>query len=264
MVTDFATKGWAVFGRDPAVLGWLGHAGPAAIGVMQGAGAPPAGFDCEGTWFVGVDALPNDAAGAVNGSGPLTGRAVAFLRAYMGGALPPLHRAQVSALFPGYPRPRTGEGDAAFRYRQRRDAAHVDGLLPVGPERHRMIREPHAFVLGLPVTACDDRASPLVVWEGSHRIMGAAFRQALEPYPPRDWPDVDLTGAYHAARAQVFRRCRRVRLVARPGGAYALHRHALHGIAAWQDGAEAPPEGRVIIYFRPECPGGVRGWLDPD
>lgn len=262
MVTDFATRGRALFGRDPAVLDWLTRAGPAAIRAMRCSGADPAGFDCEGTWFVGLDALPNDATGAVNGSGPLTGRAVTFLRAYTGGALPPLHRAQVSALFPGYPRPRAGEGEAAFRYRQRRDAAHVDGLLPVGPDRRRMIREPHAFVLGLPVTACDDRASPMVVWDGSHRIMGAAFRRALAPFPPEDRPGVDLTEAYQAARREVFRTCRRVKLVAQPGGAYVLHRHALHGIAPWEDGAEAPPDGRVILYFRPECPGGIEGWLE--
>ncbi len=263
-LTGFLARGWAAFPFDAHIAGWLRHAGPAAIGAMQTTCGPPAGYDCGGTWFVGVDALPNDAAGTVAGSGPLRGDVIAFLRAYCGGALPALHRAQVSTIFPGYPRPREHEGEAAFRYRQRHDAAHVDGLLPAGPGRARMIREAHAFVLGLPLTDCDEKAGPMVVWEGSHRIMRQAFETALRPHPPEHWPDVDVTDAYRSARRQVFATCARIRMAARPGEAYILHRHALHGVAPWQEGASAPPEGRVIIYFRPECPGGVRDWLEKD
>ena len=165
-----------------------------------------------------------------------------------------MHRAQVSSVFPGYPQPSPNESDAAFAYRRDRDAAHVDGLLPIGPARRRMVREPHAYILGLPLTDCDAGASALVVWEGSHRIMAAAFAAALGDWDEAARPEIDITEAYHAARRTAFERCARVALHARPGEAVLLHRLALHGISPWVDGARAPAEGRIIAYFRPELP----------
>ena len=91
-----------------------------------------------------------------------------------------LDKAQISVVYPGYPCAMEGESAAAFNYRQRRDAAHVDGLLPEGPERRRHLREPHGFVLGLPLTQSSETASPMVVWEGSHKIMREAFQKALQ------------------------------------------------------------------------------------
>ena len=79
----------------------------------------------------------------------------------------------------GYPKPRKGESESAFRYRLNRDAAHVDGLLPVGAHRQRMLKEPHAYVLGLPLNESAAGASPLVVWEGSHVIMAEVFLTAF-------------------------------------------------------------------------------------
>jgi hypothetical protein len=170
------------------------------------------------------------------------------------------HRAQLSTLRPGYPRPWPGESEAAFRFRLNRDAAHVDGLLPIGPDRRRMLREPHAFILGLPLTEADPDAAPLVVWEGSHLIVQRALAAALRPHPPRAWDGVDLTEAYHAARREAFATCRRLPLPARPGEALLLHRMILHGMAPWAEGAEADPLGRVIAYFRPELPS-LTEWL---
>ena len=214
---------------------------------------------CEGTWFVGVDALDNDATGAVAGSGPLDGAAVRFLANL--GPVPPLHRAQISVIYPGYPRPRAGESDAAFRYRLNRDAAHVDGVRPVGPERRRHVLEPHGFVLGLPLCPASPEAAPLVVWEGSHRVMQAAFARAFAGTDPARRAQIDITEPYQAARRAVFETCRRVPLPAQPGEAYVLHRHALHGVAPWADRATAGPDGRMIAYFRPELPGGLADWI---
>ena len=56
--------------------------------------------------------------------------------------LKPYHKAQLSVIFPGYPKPRTGDSEAAFEYRRKRDAAHVDGLLPIGVEKTYLV-EPH-------------------------------------------------------------------------------------------------------------------------
>jgi hypothetical protein len=257
----YARAGWARFGPDPAVARWIAHALPAARAAL----ADPArrgDLRCGGTWCAGVDALHNDGAGRVGGSGPLAGAAVAAALDSVGLADVEWHRGQVSVVYPGYPRRMAGEGDAAFRYRRDRDAAHLDGLLPVGPARRRMLREPHAFILGLPLNLTGAGASPLVVWEGSHEILRQRLAARLAPVPVADWPDTDLTEAYHAARREVFETCRRVTLHARPGEALLVHRLALHGIAPWAPGAEAPPEGRMIAYFRPEFPSGrTADWL---
>ena len=124
MVAAYEAQGWARFPYDPALARWVS----AALPFAQAALVDPAMAQwhvCEGTWFVGVDALPNDKDGAVGESGPLQGAVRDFLNTHYG-AIPPLHQAQVSVTWPGYPRPRDGESEAAFRYRQKRDAAHVD------------------------------------------------------------------------------------------------------------------------------------------
>ncbi|MFB9149510.1 hypothetical protein [Roseovarius ramblicola] len=259
MVAGFAGKGWAIFPPEPGVQAWARAARNAARVRMAEPERRQAGLACEGTWFVGLDCLPNDAAGCVAGV-PLIGAARRAADALAGPL--PLHAGQVSVVWPGYPRPRAGEGPAAFRYRQKRDAAHVDGLLPIGPERRRMLRERHAWLLGLPLTEVGAGASPLVVWEGSHHLMRRAFAAALDGIDPRDWADVDLTGTYQAARREAFETCRRVALVAPPGGAMLMHRMILHGIAPWREGATAPPEGRMVAYFRPDFPDEARDdWL---
>lgn len=261
MIGDLGTKGWAQFPVDPVLGDWLAHAIPAA----KRAVADPAHRDwlrCGGTWFAGVNVLDNDAAGQVDGSGALAGQAIDAITQAFGPQ--EWDRAQVSVMYPGYPQPMAGESLGAFRYRLNRDAAHVDGLLPVGPERRRHLREPHGFILGLPLTDCDAGASPFVIWEGSHQVIRRALGAVLRPHPVRDWPAVDLTDAYHAARRAVFDTCPRVEIHAQAGAAYVAHRLALHGVAPWAEGAKAPPEGRMIAYFRPELRGPLSDWLDAD
>lgn len=255
----FAARGWRRFPRDPDLLDWVQAVLPHARAAVR----DPANVHwhvCQGTWFVGVDALANDIMGSVGESGPVRGVAAAWLRACFG-TWPDLHPAQLSGLYPGYPQPRAGESAGAFRYRLRRDAAHVDGILAEGPQRRRYLREPHAFILGLPLTEADAGAAPLVVWPGSHLILGAAFAAAFSGHPPAAWPNIDLTQVYQEARQRVFDSCDRTELHARPGEAIVLHRHLLHGVAPWAPEAKAGPDGRLIAYFRPICPGGIRQWL---
>ncbi|MDJ0825417.1 MAG: hypothetical protein QNJ16_07935 [Rhodobacter sp.] len=259
MPDELQRRGWVRFEHDTELAAWVTAAGPAAHRAV----ADPANSDwlrCRSTWFAGVNVLPNDATGAVAGSGPLRGAAVDAIRR-LGLPADRWDRGQVSVIYPGYPQPRAGEPEAAFRFRRDRDAAHVDGLLPVGPLRRRLLREPHAFVLGLPVTEAGPGASPMVVWEGSHEVMRQAFRTALSGRPAEDWPQVDLTDAYHAARRHVFENCKRTVVHARPGEAYLVHRLALHGVSPWQPGAAAPEAGRMIVYFRPELSGPITDWL---
>lgn len=251
MVGDFARRGWLRFGPEPVVADWAA----AALASLRHRAL--ADLRLGGTWDVGLEALPNDAAGAVGGV-PLRGRAAEAARALSGDLA--LHRAQVSTVLPGYPRPSPDESAAAFAFRRDRDSAHVDGILPIGPERRRMAREPHAWLLGLPLTDCGEGASPLVVWDGSHRIMGRAFTEALGQAAEADRPFTDITEVYQEARRAVFASCERVVLQTRPGEAVLLHRHALHGISPWIEGAEAPPEGRIVAYFRPLLPS-VGAWM---
>ena len=248
-------RGWVRLGPLPGLQAWADAALPAARRhVLSG----DEEWRCGGTWLAGVDALPNGAGGDIEGV-PLPSE----LRAVLPWHPDSWHAAQLSTLRPGYPQPWAGESDAAFRFRQTRDAAHVDGLLPIGPDRRRMLREPHAFILGLPLTEADPGAAPLVVWEGSQTLIRRAFTAALAPHPPETWGDIDLTEVYHAARREAFATCPRVALPARPGEALLLHRMILHGMAPWADGAMAPPEGRIIAYFRPEF-AHVADWLAAD
>lgn len=255
MVSGFAAKGWARFEVDPAVQAWVAHVRPLAIAAQRDP-AFAAWWRCDDTWFVGVNALPNDGLGRVGDGPALEGAAIEFARDL---ADLPLDRAQLSTMFPGYPRRGAEETETAHRYRVRRDSAHVDGLKAFGPERRRRVDEAHAWLMGVPLTQTP--ASPFVLWEGSHRIMQAAFRRAFEGVAPEDMKSHDVTDAYQAARREVFETCPRIELVTRPGEAYVLHRHCLHGVAPWADGLSAGPEGRMIAYFRPELPGGVSDWL---
>ena len=259
MIDGFNQRGWIRFAYDPGTMEWAGHARKAGQMALDDP-LLAQWHVCQGTWFVGVDALDNDAAGRVGGSEPLGGPAVAFIAAHLGG-LPALHKGQISVVWPGYPKPREGETAAAFRYRANRDGAHLDGVKPVGKARRRMIDEPHAFILGLPLTENAPGAAPLVVWEGSHMTMGRALRRALSEHDPADWGRVDLTEAYGLARREVFDTCRRVVVHGVPGEAFLLHRLALHGVAPWVAPSEAGPLGRMIAYFRPPMPGGAVAWL---
>lgn len=251
--TDLAAQGWTRISGLPGVAAWAAAALPQARAAIRVSEEP---WRCGGTWFAGVDALPNSEDGSIGGV-PLPPALTALLPWQ-----PPLwHAAQVSTLRPGYPQPDPDESGTAFGYRLRRDAAHVDGLLPEGPDRRRHLREPHAFILGLPLTEADPGAAPLVVWTGSHGVVRRALAAALSTHPPQDWPEVDLTEAYHAARRTVFATCPRVLLPARPGEVLLLHRLVLHGMAPWVEGAGAAPEGRMIAYFRPQFPE-FEDWLD--
>jgi hypothetical protein len=63
---------------------------------------------------------------------------------------------------------------------------------------------------------------------------------------------VDVTEAYIAARRAVFDTCEAVEVPLRVGQAVLVDRFALHGVAPWRSGDTAPPEGRMIAYFRQE------------
>lgn len=247
---DWTRDGLLHLPWDRQVAAWA----EAAAAVAASLPIPPDDLRHGGTWRVGVDALPNPPDGSI-GSVPLGGAWARFVE------VPDIwHKAQLSVVYPGYPRQDPDEGDAAHRYRLRRDAAHVDGLLPEGPARRRHLREPHAFILGLPLTV--SAGSPLVVWQGSHVVMRAAFAEAFHGHDPQTWGDLDVTEVYQTARRRVFETCARVTLPAKPGEATLLHRLTLHGVAPWGD-APALAAGRMIAYFRPQLSEPARWLTDP-
>lgn len=255
MVGPLDPAGWAAFPAEAATRAWaaaaLAHAKAAVL-------HPGCDWRSDATWMVGLEALPNAADGSVDGV-PLAGQAAQAVAAAFGPQT--WHRAQISVARPGYPRRGPDETEASFGYRLRRDAAHVDGLLAVGAARQRMLHEPHAFILGIGLNDPDPGAAPLAVWEGSHRIVARAFRDALAGADAKDWGNFDLTECYHATRREIFATCPRRLVPLRQGEAILMHRMTLHGISPWADGAEAPPEGRATAYFRPLL-GSVEDWVN--
>ena len=254
----YLRQGFAVLDADPATQAWAQAAQHEVQLVTLDPALKAQWLRGAGTWFVGVDALPNTPSGAISGV-PLEGGVIDLI-ANLGLMPKSWHRAQVSVVYPGYPKPQEGDSPAAAKYRETRDAAHVDGLFADGPERRRKLREPHAFVLGLPLNSVGPDAAPMSVWPGSHLIMGAAFRTALALRRVKDWPDVDLTEIYVAARRTCFDRLERWVLPVQPGQATLIHRHLLHGIAPWQ--APDVAQGRQIAYFRPQFTS-LADWLSP-
>ncbi len=68
---SFARDGWQVFAPESATRAWCDAAHAAALAAVNDP-AMANWHQCEGTWFVGLEALPNDAQGRVNGSAPLS------------------------------------------------------------------------------------------------------------------------------------------------------------------------------------------------
>lgn len=247
-MTVFPASGWLRFKASPEVTGWIAHARPIADAIAhdpQHANWLRHG----GTWFVGVNLLPNDASGAVDGGPPLQGEAMDFLRRYTTPAPVALEPGQVSVCYHGYPQASADESEAAFRFRRDRDAAHLDGLMAEGLAKRRFLRESHAFVLGIPLVEVSAGMAPFVIWEGSHEIIRTAFSRAFAGIDPARWHEVDVTEIYQTARREIFSSCTRVEVLTKPGEVYAVHRMALHGMAPW---TAAHTGARPVIYFRPE------------
>jgi len=246
----FYKNGWCKFSHDPAIATWVSKALPLACKEVE-SNDHSDWLRCGGTWFVGVNALPNNTDSSIGDSNPLSGKVVDFIHNMPGLGNFQWDRAQISICYPGYPAPSDSETDKAYQFRTNRDAAHIDGLLPEGPERRRYLRETHGFLLGIPMVEYSRDASPLVVWEGSHEMIRAAFNARFSGIAPDKWGDEDVTELYQQIRKRVFEQCRKVEVQASPGETFLVHRLTVHGIAPWKETATAGPDGRMICYFRP-------------
>jgi hypothetical protein len=265
---QFFQRGWCAFDHDPVLADWVAAVRPVAEATLHDPELRSQWLRCGGTWFAGVNALPNDASGAVPGRNvpPLAGMAIDFIGSVLDLRRTVWDKAQVSICFPGYPQPWQGENESAHRFRRDRDAAHLDGLRRSEPGRRRNLDETHAFILGIPLTETRPDASPFIIYEGSHELMRRALRARLKGIAPADWPGEDITDAYVAARREAFKTCRRVLVHGRPGQAYLAHRLVLHGVAPWGASLETGP--RMIVYFRPDLTENTAvgealdGWLE--
>ena len=154
----FLTKGWIKFGYEEPLHRWISTAKAPALATAKD---PEFAHwhRHQNTWFVGVNALKNDVIGRVENGPPPECGALDLTRELYGEC--DLDPAQVSIIYPGYPRRDVDESEANRRFRLRRDAGHVDGLNAVGPDRRRFLNEPHAYILGLPLSGTAN--SPLVV-----------------------------------------------------------------------------------------------------
>lgn len=248
----FEAKGWVKFPAGPQLSDWVQAVAPQAVEIARDPAHTADWLRCGGTWFAGVNVLGNAPDGAVGNGPPLTGQAADFCQGLVGAEAMDWGDGQLSVCYPGYPQHDTGETDTAFRYRLKRDTAHLDGLKATGPDRRRKMQEFHGFILGIPLNEVPDGASPFVIWEGSHHIIRAMLETVFAERDPADWPEVDVTGVYQETRRKIWADCPRVEITAKPGEAYVAHRFALHGVAPWRAKNPAPEAGRMIVYFRPE------------
>jgi hypothetical protein len=262
MIKQFLSKGWCQFEEDPAIVDWVSSALPFAREAVQSP-ANSKWLRCGGTWFAGVNVLPNNSKAAVRDGPDLAGHVVNFVHEKLNLDCFSWDKGQISVCYPGYPQPMVQESDAAFQYRRDKCAAHLDGLLPERPGRRRHLREFHGFVLGIPMVEFSADAAPFVVWEKSHELVRSTFRDRFKGIIPEGWGDEDVTETYHALRHQIFEQCRPVEIAPRPGQCFLVHRLALHGVSPWRSRATTGPDGRMICYFRPEI-GDAFDWLNAD
>ncbi|MFQ5568010.1 MAG: hypothetical protein ACE5EU_16780, partial [Paracoccaceae bacterium] len=83
---QFFERGWCAFGHDPVLAAWAAAARPVAAATLHDPELRSQWLRCGGTWFAGVNALPNNPRGAVPGHGvpPLAGTAIDFIREVLG------------------------------------------------------------------------------------------------------------------------------------------------------------------------------------
>ncbi len=247
---SFDRFGWAVVEKDNLLLEWISEAKKVTKDRISSRNFDREQMRCGGTWFVGMNFLNNDYSGSLN-KVTFDGKAVSSILDRYGIFFEHWDKAQVSICYDGYPKPGKSETEASFLYRIKKFGAHVDGILPLGETRRRYAREYHNFIFGIPLVNFNKFAAPVVVWEGSHKIMRRFLSQKLLKNSSKFWKDQDITHLYHEARREVFLHCRKKIIVVPIGGSYILHRLSLHGIMPWGKNGHAEGSNRMIAYFRP-------------
>ena len=257
---DLAQHGWHRLPPTASLLAWS----KAHLASAQACMSNPKNkhwWRYQNTWFAGVNVLENDAAGAVGDKPSLPQDLLQELANYCLAETNTLDQGQVSALYPGYPQVDLQQSEAANHFRQQHYAAHLDGLVPLGPTRRRFLTEQHSFILGISLTEHPANAAPLMVWPNSHQRIQAWLKSTLEDKSPTSWDQLDLTDEYQQLRKQILDDTEPHALHLAKGEAYVVHRHLLHGMGHWPtDLADPLQQGRIIAYFRP-CWHQPKDWL---
>ena len=260
---QFVQQGWTQLPVSAELTAWQEQTLPTAIACMQ---APEfqQWWRYQDTWFVGVNALPNDASGALANGPTLPAKLLHLLANYVGCASLELDQAQISACMPGYPKTSTDESIASFAFRTQHYAAHLDGLRPLGPQRQRHLTEQHSFILGIPLSSHLPEAGPVMVWPGSHKLVQSWLQSELSHLPAEQWQEQDLTKSYQSVRKHILETIEPVPIHVPQGGAYLIHRHTIHGQGLWPENVDnVGKQGRIIAYFRP-CLHESSNWLGDD
>jgi hypothetical protein len=86
----FFQRGWCAFDHDPVLAAWVEAVRPVAEATLHDPDLRARWLRCGGTWFAGVNALGNNASGAVPGRDvpPLAGAAVDFIHSRSRSAFP--------------------------------------------------------------------------------------------------------------------------------------------------------------------------------
>jgi len=79
MAEHFLATGWQVFPPDVRLEEWIAHALPTARRAVHDPDHQQ-WLRCGGTWYAGVNAMPNDGRGGGGEGPPLAGNCVDFLR----------------------------------------------------------------------------------------------------------------------------------------------------------------------------------------
>jgi hypothetical protein len=257
---QLASQGWVQLPVSTELEAWQNHALPLALQCMQARDLQH-WWRYQKTWFVGVNALSNDSTGALDTGPSLPTGLLKQLTDYVACTRLDLDQAQVSACMPGYPKASPNEPTTSFAFRNTYFAAHMDGLHTLGLQRRRHLIEQHSFILGIPLSKHLPEAGPVMVWPGSHKLVQAWLQSELGHLPAEQWQDVDLTASYQTMRQQVLASMQPVPIHAPLGGAYLIHRHAIHGQGHWPENiANVGDNGRIIAYFRP-CLHTAQNWL---
>lgn len=257
---DLAQKGWHRLSASEELNAWSEVHLSAAQNCM-GDKQHKQWWRYQNTWFAGVNALPNDDKGAVGDKPPLPQSLRQLLADYCQTSIQAMDQGQISALFPGYPQPDPQQSKAANHFRKHHFAAHLDGLVPHGPDRRRLLTEQHSFILGISLTDHPANAAPLMVWPGSHMILQKWLIDHLGSLPESDWCTFDLTQSYQQTRQQILADIQPQAIHLDQGDAYVFHRHMLHGMGSWPPKAvDHNAQGRILAYFRP-CWHQPQAWL---
>ena len=262
--TYFQQKGWRFLDDDGEFRPWINAAKRNIVSKFKNKQYDMGQLRSGSTWFVGINFLDNGPKGDIKGV-PFSSKIQSDIRRQFGSLIECWDQGQVSICWPGYPRRDLTETLNSFKYRVKKYASHVDGLIPTGNKRRRFAREFHAFILGIPIINSTSHSAPIIVWEGSHLIFRDLFKTLYSGLSEFEVNNLDITEIYQECRRKVFSTCSASIVCCDKNRPYILDRHRLHGVLPWVDATRNlsvtsdtprseidPLAGRAVIYFRPQ------------